>query len=296
MFSDSHCHIHGLEAPALAETLAKANSLGVSMMVDMGESLEGSAKAAALTGPEKGVYAGVGIHPCFGVPASDDVVRWLSGLARKKGVVAIGEIGLDYVNKSPLSREEQQALFRAQLALARDLNLPVSVHSVKAHADMMGILRPEVKKGLRGVMHGFNGDTNELKDWLDLGFYIGMGIYGFLRREKPALIAAAPAIPADRLMIESDSDSAGELSGVRSPVEITADWTYVRLHGPEGPYQGSYHHDVLVEWAGQIRTWRRRLRAVYVYFDNDQEGFAPHNARELRRLVVPRAYTHSGGS
>lgn len=79
-----------------------------------------------------------------------------------------------------------------------------------------------------------------------------------------------------------------ELAGQRSPIELTADWTYVRLHGPEGPYQGSYHHDALVQWAGQIRKWKRRLRAVYIYFDNDQEGFAPRNASELRQLVGQR--------
>ncbi len=100
-------------------------------------------------------------------------------------------------------------------------------------------------------------------------------VYGVLRRHNAAFCA-------------------WELAGVRSPVEITADWTYVRLHGPAGPYQGNYHHDVLVQWAGQIRRWRRRLRAVHVYFDNDQEGFAAHNARELRQLVEPRAYTYSG--
>jgi uncharacterized protein YecE (DUF72 family) len=88
---------------------------------------------------------------------------------------------------------------------------------------------------------------------------------------------------------------AWDLAGVQSPIEITADWTYVRLHGPEGAYQGSYHHDALVEWAGRIRKWRRRLRAIYVYFDNDQGAHAPRNAVELRELAARGAYTYSGG-
>lgn len=88
---------------------------------------------------------------------------------------------------------------------------------------------------------------------------------------------------------------AWELSGVRSPLEITADWAYVRLHGPEGPYQGSYHHDVLVAWAAHVRKWNRRLRAIHIYFDNDQSAFAVKDARALRELIRPRAYSYTRG-
>jgi uncharacterized protein YecE (DUF72 family) len=75
------------------------------------------------------------------------------------------------------------------------------------------------------------------------------------------------------------------LAGFQSPLEITADFTYVRLHGPGGKYQGSYSEEALREWAAQIRRWRRRLKHIYVYFDNDQEAFAVGNALELKRLV-----------
>ncbi len=76
-----------------------------------------------------------------------------------------------------------------------------------------------------------------------------------------------------------------ELAGKRSGLEITADFTYVRLHGPGGPYQGSYSSRALRDWAERIRAWRRRLDAVYFYFDNDQGGFAAHNAETLKSLV-----------
>jgi uncharacterized protein YecE (DUF72 family) len=76
-----------------------------------------------------------------------------------------------------------------------------------------------------------------------------------------------------------------EIAGFRSPLEITANFTYVRLHGPGGAYQGSYPEATLREWAGRIREWRKTLRAVYVYFDNDQAGFAVRNALTLQRLV-----------
>ncbi len=76
-----------------------------------------------------------------------------------------------------------------------------------------------------------------------------------------------------------------ELAGFLSPFEITTDIAYVRLHGPGGKYQGSYSEERLKEWAGRIREWQQKLRAVYVYFDNAQAGYAARNALELKRLV-----------
>ena len=77
-----------------------------------------------------------------------------------------------------------------------------------------------------------------------------------------------------------------EIAGFRSGFEVTADFTYVRLHGPEGAYQGSYSEAALREWAGRIREWQDKLRAIYIYFDNDQAGYAPKNALELAKLTA----------
>lgn len=83
-----------------------------------------------------------------------------------------------------------------------------------------------------------------------------------------------------------------ELNRFRSPEVITGDWAYIRLHGPGGPYQGSYSGEVLAEWAGKIRAWSARLKKIYVYFDNDQAAYAAQNALMLKRLTtkirVPR--------
>ena len=76
-----------------------------------------------------------------------------------------------------------------------------------------------------------------------------------------------------------------ELAGFQSPIEITADFTYVRLHGPGNKYQGDYSRQVLRRWAQRIEEWRSELKHVFVYFDNDQAGFAPKNALELKRMV-----------
>ncbi|HEY3972558.1 MAG TPA: DUF72 domain-containing protein [Candidatus Sulfotelmatobacter sp.] len=80
-----------------------------------------------------------------------------------------------------------------------------------------------------------------------------------------------------------------QLAGYQSPLAITADFTYVRLHGPEsGKYQGSYSEQQLSQWARQIEAWAKELRAVYFYFDNDQAGFAAANAMRLREMVLGR--------
>ena len=76
-----------------------------------------------------------------------------------------------------------------------------------------------------------------------------------------------------------------ELAGVRSPLLVTADFTYVRLHGPGKAYQGSYRPSALRAWAARIHEWRSSLKAVYFYFDNDQSGYAAKNALTLRGLV-----------
>ena len=76
-----------------------------------------------------------------------------------------------------------------------------------------------------------------------------------------------------------------ELNGRHSPLEITADWTYIRLHGPGGPYQGSYSSEKLNEWGDWITEQRKKLKAVYVYFDNDQAAYAVQNALDLKALI-----------
>jgi uncharacterized protein YecE (DUF72 family) len=79
-----------------------------------------------------------------------------------------------------------------------------------------------------------------------------------------------------------------ELGGFLSPIEVTADWVYVRLHGPAGKYQGNYNSGALSQWADRIAKWMVRSRAVYIYFDNDDSAYAAANALQLKRLVAQR--------
>jgi uncharacterized protein YecE (DUF72 family) len=75
------------------------------------------------------------------------------------------------------------------------------------------------------------------------------------------------------------------LAGYQSPLEVTTDLVYLRLHGPGGKYQGSYSEEALRVWAGRIRQWRAEGRQIYVYFDNDDAGYAAHNALRLKQLI-----------
>lgn len=77
-----------------------------------------------------------------------------------------------------------------------------------------------------------------------------------------------------------------EIAGFQSAYEITADFTYVRLHGPGAAYQGTYGAAALRQWAARIREWQKTLRAVYLYFDNDQAAYAVENALSLKRLLA----------
>lgn len=77
-----------------------------------------------------------------------------------------------------------------------------------------------------------------------------------------------------------------DLAGYLSPLQVTADFCYIRLHGPGGKYQGSYSNEALAEWARKIADWNTRLAAVYVYFDNDDSGYAPRDALRLKALTA----------
>jgi uncharacterized protein YecE (DUF72 family) len=76
-----------------------------------------------------------------------------------------------------------------------------------------------------------------------------------------------------------------DINGFLSPKRVTADFVYVRLHGPDGPYQGSYSTRTLAGWAGAFTSWLSQDRDIYCYFDNDQDGYAAHNALRLRAML-----------
>jgi TatD DNase family protein len=214
-FSDSHCHMDGYQPQRLAEVLEQAKSKQVDIMVAVGMSLDSSEEVIKLANSNHEIVAAVGIHPWNAMPVTADVRNGLGQLARREGVVALGEIGLDFA-RSPETREVQKELLEYELSLAIDTGLPVNIHCREAHQDMMALLGKKVGSGLKGIAHGFSGDLAALKDWLDLDFYISIG-RTVLMDEMTALRTAVPQIPLDRLLTETDSTPRREGA---SPTEV----------------------------------------------------------------------------
>ncbi len=205
ILSDSHCHVDSRWKPELlAKMLEQARVKHVDIAVGMGMNIEYSAETIRLAQSHNEVLAAVGIHPWNAISPTNEVRKRLSELARQEQVVAIGEIGLDYT-RGPETKEIQKELLICEFSIARETGLPVNIHCEEAHKDMMDILRQGVNSGIRGTIHGFSGDLAELHDWLDLGFYVSIGIRGFVSNEIPSLPAVVREIPLDRLLTETDS-------------------------------------------------------------------------------------------
>ena len=159
---DSHCHIDGPEYDAdREEVIARARDAGVTTMLNVGTGDPHSGainRAVDLAEKQEGIYAAVGVHPHDAKLFDDAAKTRLMDLVRQsKRVIAWGEIGLDYhYDHSP--RDVQREVFRRQLRLARELSLPVVIHSREADDDTMTILRAELSGYERaGVMHCFGG-------------------------------------------------------------------------------------------------------------------------------------------
>ncbi len=215
-FSDSHCHLDRASPEILAGMLKQAREKQVEIVVSMSSSLQSAEETIIRAKANKGMYVGVGIHPWNAVHPDVTVSDRLTALTKEHCVVAIGEIGLDY-QRNPDTKELQKELLHYELDLAFEKGLPVNIHCREAHKDMMDILHREARPGLKGIMHGFQGDLTMLKDWLDLGFYISIGYRGFISNEIPSLLAAIPHIPSDRLLTETDSAGGQQPSG---PVDV----------------------------------------------------------------------------
>lgn len=215
VYADSHCHLSTYPPEQIPEMLRQVRKEHIDVIVSVGTDLESSAETTRLTQSYEGVLAAVGIHPWNAVLPNAEVRRQLSELIREEQVVAIGEIGLDYA-RNPQSKEVQKELLRYELSLAQETGLPVNIHCREAHEDMMDILDNN-KTSLKGVIHGFSGDINTLNDWLNLGFYISVGVRGFVTNELDVLLEAVRAIPHDRLLTETDAVASLQADG---PIEV----------------------------------------------------------------------------
>jgi TatD DNase family protein len=201
---DSHCHLDSLDVVegGLDGALGRARSAGVSQMVTIGCDLPTSRRAVEIAASAAGVHATVGVHPYDAKDVGDAELEELILLAQSPGVVAIGEVGLDY-HREHSPRGAQDRVFRAQLRIAKDLGKAVVLHVRDALDDAFKVLEDEGPPG-RLVFHCFSGGAGEAHRAVELGGHVSFaGNVSYKSAET--LREAARAVPLDRLLVETDS-------------------------------------------------------------------------------------------
>lgn len=206
MLVDSHCHLDRLDLAAhggsLDAALDAARARGVGHFLCIGVSADNAAQVKALAERYADVDCSVGIHPLDLAPGETPALDWLLAELNHPNVVAIGETGLDY-HYEPEAAELQQASFRLHLDAARATGKPVVIHTRAARQHTLQLLR-EAALPQAGVLHCFTEDWEMARAALDLGYYISLsGIVTF--RNADALRDVARQVPADRLLVETDS-------------------------------------------------------------------------------------------
>lgn len=185
--------------------LQRAHAAGVVQIVVTGASREHSPKALALAQAYPGrLFATAGVHPHHADQYSAECDTEIRALHAHPEVVAVGETGLDYFRDfSP--RPAQRKAFERQLQIAADTGKPLFLHQRDAHADFMAIMRSFASRLGPAVVHCFTGDAEELFDYLDQGWHIGLTGWLCDERRGRHLRELAARIPADRLMLETDA-------------------------------------------------------------------------------------------
>jgi TatD DNase family protein len=202
---DSHLHLDMPDFDAdRDEVVARAKAAGVVEMLVVGGVDEHAGHRRALEVADRfGLPASAGVHPHEAKLADERVYDELRGLARERRIVAVGEIGLDFhYDHSP--RPAQREVFRRQLRLAREVGLPVIVHTREADHETAEILEQERASDSGGVIHCFTGGPELARRALSIGFHVSFsGIVAFARAE--AVQQVARECPDDRILVETDA-------------------------------------------------------------------------------------------
>ena len=203
MLFDTHAHYDSSAFDAdRHELLSSLPEKGVSLVLCPGSDVESSRACIALSERYPFLYAAVGVHPQEAAATLPSYLKELRALLSHKKVKAIGEIGLDYYYDDGIPHPVQQAIFRAQMELAAEFDLPVIIHDRDAHHDTLAIVRDY--PSVRGVYHCYSGSLEDAKTLVRLGYMISFtGTITFKNaRRAPEVIAG---IPLEHIMIETDA-------------------------------------------------------------------------------------------
>ena len=225
---DTHCHLNFRAfKDDLEACLGRASEAGVNYIINPGSQYDTSQRAVELAQKYDNLYAAVGLHPIhlFAMEVDEgedhfatraevfDYAKYSELAKTDSKVVAIGECGLDYFHLPPDKtvaevKTAQIELFKQQIKLATDLNLPMIFHCREAYEDLLEVLQAEIKQGQLlkgGVVHCFLGNQEQAQAFLDLGFLLSFtGIITF-KNVKPELIEVIKQTPLDKIMIETDA-------------------------------------------------------------------------------------------
>ena len=202
---DSHCHINDeLYKNNPKDYIKEAKKAGVFQFLVVGFDEKSSELAVDIANKYEPCFAAVGIHPSDAKKALDGDLEKIKELASNKKVIAIGEIGLDYYwDKDEDVKKQQREYFVKQIQIANELNLPISIHCRDAIEECLQILKENpVTRG--GIMHCYAGSLEMTKDFIKLGFLIGLGgTVTFKNSVRPKEVAAN--VPNDSYVLETDA-------------------------------------------------------------------------------------------
>ncbi|MGG5357862.1 MULTISPECIES: TatD family hydrolase [unclassified Enterococcus] len=204
MIFDSHTHLNAEQFNEdIPQTVERAREMGVTKMAVVGFDTPTIEKSLMLNQQYPDIYSIIGWHPTEAGSYSKEIEKDLQEKLTLPKVVALGEIGLDYYwMEDP--KDVQEAVFRRQIAIAREMKLPISVHTREALEDTYKILKDEKIGNVGGIMHSFSGDETWAERFMDLGMHISFsGVVTF----KKALDVqeAAKTIPLERMLVETDA-------------------------------------------------------------------------------------------
>jgi TatD DNase family protein len=198
MFVDSHAHLLQLEVSP-EEAVEGAAEAGVLAVVNIGTDVEDSRKGAALAAALPSVYSSAGIHPHNAGTYTAADLEALAELSESPGIVALGEVGLDYY-RSDWSAEIQKALFEDVISLANDTRLPLIIHSRQAYDATMAILS---RARVLIVLHCFEGGEREAKEVAERGYYLGLAGNVTYKNSRTADIL--DTLDPERILVETDA-------------------------------------------------------------------------------------------
>ncbi|MBX7072555.1 MAG: TatD family hydrolase [Pirellulales bacterium] len=202
---DTHAHLDQQEFDSdRAAVIERASGAGVKHVIGVSVGLQSSLALLKLAGDFPGMHVAVGVHPNYTHEAQSGDWDQICALARQPRVVALGETGLDrYRDYAPFAL--QQDYFERHIRLSQETGLPFIVHARDSLPDILEMLRAARVRGpLTGVMHSYTGDIHTARECIDLGLYVSFaGMLTFKKSQE--LRAVATEIPADRLLVETDS-------------------------------------------------------------------------------------------